>query len=646
MRIGRRGFIGGALAAGVWHAIATPPSGRIARIGHMTDTHVVGNIKSLDRVRMALKLFKAEGVEMIINNGDIAERHIPEAYRLYRKAVNDVFPDAATRPREVFAYAWHDQHGHQRATGADPKDYMAAFEDVRKELQAADPVVCDFVWQGLPFVVMSEFTGNPGFPTWVEYENTVARVCAANPGKPVFVVDHVPPMGTTYHCWSWGNSNCRRILDKFPQVVSLSGHVHGSLANERLIWQGGFTAINAGCLQSWDGFLAGSKPNSGNNKKSYAVLVIDVYHDRLVVYRLDVRDGSEVGQPWVVPLPFAAKTAPYRAGEHEKKFKVPEFAAGTSLSLAAKGDPFEGWELTIPETMADGKVPYGYRARMQRKDSSGGWNTFARDDLMAEFWKRPQERDGRIVHFLHSGFFAEGEKFRISVTPMDFFYREGKPIFIDVPHGANLKTIWECTDPMKEMRYYEGGKPLDPDAEGWVAPKTIHGQFRVTKGALKEAVRDGLNQFLVDIETDQKDGDWHTWGITLRGGGCGNLANFRTPVGKPGVLTYVMPFTLPKGKEFTGNCELSFFVRPEPVKGGRFAIRRLRLVSGDSCAKEYAVIGTYDDTCDSIFWGIADVRESRNPKHVNDATKDDPYVYYNIVKEELAKWRKQQPTRK
>ena len=53
-------------------------------------------------------------------------------------------------------------------------------------------------------------------------------------------------------------------------------------------------------------------------------------------------------------------------------------------------------------------------------------------------------------------------------------------------------------------------------------------------------------------------------------------------------------------------------------------------------AKEYAVIGTYDDTCDCIFWGIADVRKSQNKIHVHESTKDDPYIYYNVVKEEIA----------
>ena len=107
MNVTRRNFIGGAVAAGAWTTFGIPDSGRIARIGHMTDTHVLGDIRTFSRVRKALELFKAKGVEMIINNGDIADCHIPEAYRLYRKVTNEVYPDAATRPREVFAYAWH-----------------------------------------------------------------------------------------------------------------------------------------------------------------------------------------------------------------------------------------------------------------------------------------------------------------------------------------------------------------------------------------------------------------------------------------------------------------------------------------------------------------------------------------------------------
>ena len=52
-------------------------------------------------------------------------------------------------------------------------------------------------------------------------------------------------------------------------------------------------------------------------------------------------------------------------------------------------------------------------------------------------------------------------------------------------------------------------------------------------------------------------------------------------------------------------------------------------------ATKYIVVGSYDDTCDAIFWGIADVSASTTECHKNAATVGDPYVYYNIVKAKL-----------
>ena len=91
-----------------------------------------------------------------------------------------------------------------------------------------------------------------------------------------------------------------------------------------------------------------------------------------------------------------------------------------------------------------------------------------------------------------------------------------------------------------------------------------------------------------------------------------------------------------------GSTDLARFVAPNSGVGPKEWVRvdanewraRVKWALG---AKEYAVIGTYDDTCDCIFWGIADVRGSRNPIHVHKSTKNDPYAYYNIVKEEIAK---------
>ena len=52
-------------------------------------------------------------------------------------------------------------------------------------------------------------------------------------------------------------------------------------------------------------------------------------------------------------------------------------------------------------------------------------------------------------------------------------------------------------------------------------------------------------------------------------------------------------------------------------------------------AEEYMVLGSYDDTCDGIFWGIADVSGSTTAYHKNESTVYEPAVYYNIVKKTL-----------
>ena len=57
MQINRRHFIGGMAAAGAGSLLGVPASGRVARVGLVTDTHVGTTMESCARVRAALELF-------------------------------------------------------------------------------------------------------------------------------------------------------------------------------------------------------------------------------------------------------------------------------------------------------------------------------------------------------------------------------------------------------------------------------------------------------------------------------------------------------------------------------------------------------------------------------------------------------------
>lgn len=100
MKINRSGFIwsfGAAMLApgGAW-AGEVP----LLRIGVMTDTYVGNTKKSCSRARLAYELFRNIGVDLIVNDGDVADHHYPTGYTAYREMVEETF---AIDPRKVYA---------------------------------------------------------------------------------------------------------------------------------------------------------------------------------------------------------------------------------------------------------------------------------------------------------------------------------------------------------------------------------------------------------------------------------------------------------------------------------------------------------------------------------------------------------------
>lgn len=504
MKLTRRGFIGGsasALPGFVWAGL--PASAPALRIGVMTDTHVGKTVGSCERVRMALELFKEKGAELVINNGDIADHHYPTGYEAYRQVFEEVYAGGA-KPREIYAYAWHDAFGYKgHPRGSEVEDAPEAFEDVRRLLRAPHGHTAEIRFKGYTFLVMPQFTGSKGFLSWAEYEEKVAAACRANPGKPVFVVDHVPPAATVYDSIKWGCRRTRQVLDRYPQVIDLSGHVHGSLRNDLFIWQGNFTVINSGCLNGWDGLYAGTY--RGYDKKEFGVLTIDVCDDRLLVRRWDVRDRTEIDpeHPWIVPLPFVAATAPYRRETRRAREPRPVFAADTRVRAeVVVNKAFEGVRVTFADTA---KGTMLYRITAARKDAAGGWTDCAMCECFSEYSLRPQDRKGELAYLLPEAYLAPSTGYRISVTPLNQYGDAGKPLFAEVqtPAYAVAPVVWSCAEPMKDLRFVTQSrvpKPYAVGADGFYGP-LADGSSRLVLPEAPFRGAPGKYRLIVDLHT-------------------------------------------------------------------------------------------------------------------------------------------------
>ena len=547
MELKRREFLVGAAGFVPFAGVLAAPAGeRRMRLGVMTDTHVGKTVESCGRVRQALELFKAKGAEMIINNGDIADWHYPTGYQAYRQVSEEVY-GTDYHPREIFTYAWHDAfayQGHARSMAV--ADGPAAFEDARRLLKAPNGHTAEIDFKGYKFLVMPQFTGAKGFLTWEEYEAKVAAACKATPDKPVFVVDHVPPSGTVYNSYNWGNASTRRVLNKYPQVVDFSGHVHGSLRNDLFIWQKEFTVINSGCLQVWHGLLAASAPT---RKQSFGVLTVDVYDDRLLVRRWDVRDQSEIDaeHPWVVPLPFVAETAPYTRERRKAAEPTPHFGAADRLAVAVEGKPFKGFRLTFPEVEKNTML---YRIEAQRKGADGNWGTFTWLEIHSDYWVAPKDRTGKVDFLFSAVYFEPDGEYRFAVTPENQYGVRGDAIYAEAKAPGEFvqaKTIFESKDPMNEMELCtaaEKPKRFVADAEGFYGPlktgsvllKLPEGLFKSPKGTRFRAT--------VDMRSIQpEEGTFMT--ITLKDPKepLGVAVPTSSPGGDSGNERYVLEFT-------------------------------------------------------------------------------------------------------
>ena len=464
------------------------------KVGLVSDTHVGETVESCARVRAALEIFRREGAALVCNLGDIADHHYPQGYRSYRAVFNEVF--GANRPKEAYVYAGHDATRYKGgANGVDPATRDQAFEDLRRLLEIPHGPYAAFDVHGYPFVIV------PQYVDLARMEEMIVRAETDFPDKPVFVLDHVPAYATTHNTTKWGDPARRKLLDRHPRVVHLDGHTHASLRDEEQIWQGGFTTVNACTLQGWAGKLVGGNPS---NKPAYGCLVMEVFADRLVFRRYDIRDGSEyrADAPWTVPWPFDPKTAPYREGA--RSLPPVTFAADASVTLAPPRPKAREIVFSVPAAREADNV-LTYRFELLRNG-----RPFARRDVFGEFYLRPADRTGRISCAFETGFFEKkDEPLVVRVTPVDFFGCAGQAVEspFAAPERAG-KVVFRSSDLAKD------GKFLDRlDGE---KPATVRDGFVTWRvGNVRLCVPDEAwagtgcpaYQVVLDLETEQpKDG--------------------------------------------------------------------------------------------------------------------------------------------
>lgn len=529
----------------------------VMRVAVISDTHVKEKAKSAFLVGEAYKLFRTLNVDVVINCGDIGDHYNEKAYQHYRNAVKAAYGNQKL-PVEFFAYANHDllRRKHKESQNK-------IFADVRKHLNIFHAPESITKLNGYNFVTVRQSIGEKKF------EEMIAQAVKDTPDKPVFLIDHIPAHSTVWDSDTWGSAWRRKVLEKYPQIVQFSGHIHGTLANELNIWQGKFTAVNAGGLAYWHAVLMG---NIVATRYSDMALVMDVYKDKLVMRRYFTKTKTEYQKdtPWVVTLPYKPENAVYSPEKRNAESSAPEFAKDAKVTVSVEAD---GVVVKFPRAQHKDGVFY-YKQELFRKEN-GKWMRFARRDIMGDFDLNP--RPAVVESFINIGYFDAGKEYKVAVTPVHAFGKAGKAIegtfaVKDVNIGSTV--VFESRNPMKDCPFLwglAGNKAVGKDKNGYYDFK---GQGRVV---FPDEIWKGptYTQFRITVEMHAKQGR-NRWTLTMRNIKPTSNGNnrFYTEPGDNGVQRYV--FDMYKSHPSYKYCLLIREGSPGKVRFDYIKIERLK----------------------------------------------------------------------
>ncbi|MGN0447406.1 MAG: metallophosphoesterase family protein [Acutalibacteraceae bacterium] len=300
-----------------------------------TEEALKNDDKYLQSLKNALTVLKNNGVDMILFAGDIGDLGTYFAFETYENAIDEVFPE--DRPIVQTVMGNHDFWNKDAKTAI---NHIKAFKEVTKESPWTHYVVNGYHFIGASPNYGSMSAGYRLTSRWLARE--LEKASEASEGKPIFVMTHNQPFNTCYGSDEWGDKTLNKVLEKYPNVVSLSGHSHYSILDERSIWQGEYTVMSTQSL-SYTELETGKEngtipPNADATPMGY---IMDFNKDSVDIHRISFAQGGmgkeeKADSLWSLPIPYT-NDGRY-AFESRKALNTAPTVTDTKGSAVTEGD--------------------------------------------------------------------------------------------------------------------------------------------------------------------------------------------------------------------------------------------------------------------------------------------------------------------
>ena len=362
--------------------------------------------------------------DLVVNNGDIndsgRDANAVAYYKMRCDARLGDIPHIACMGNHEIEFI-PPEMASTRTSEACLRDFNAVFG------YGADEHVVRRTIRGFDFIALS-LSRSAGY-TEEEIallKSAIDAAMARDAAKPIFVVTHYHPFGTVNGSNQEAQGGAlRRLLDAYPQVISISGHSHNPLQDPRSIWQGAFTAIDTSTLCYG---CVGNKPPAANQisclvpygHEAVGFIFLEVHADRLVFRRYSARERCEIEpeNPWIVPWPHDPRNAPYAWERRRAAEAAPQFGCDPEPTLWYDF----GYVYLMFNAAARRESVFGYSVELA--EAGGETRSYFH---LSDYYRVAANRTDRIVFKAPPGSLKAGASYRCRIFPVGFFGREGSP---------------------------------------------------------------------------------------------------------------------------------------------------------------------------------------------------------------------------
>lgn len=320
----------------------TVGNGKTIKIGIISDTQLPRNNKKTtyrEHLLKALTQLKEQNVEMIIHAGDVGDSSSSYAYKTYNEVFNSVYTDKNNVPEKLYILGNHDMWGISNRNSPGPKHRK--FKRILGETPNSHKVVNGFHFIGASPDQGSTSEGYSEKATaWLEEQIEIA--VKDTPDMPVFVVTHQNPADTVYGSDDWSDPALDPVLRKHSNVVSISGHSHYSLLDERSIYQNAYTALQTQSLAYIENETGKFDPFKGKiasvppKDEDYPfMMIMEVGEDNTKIHRWNITDNKEekADRLWTIDYPLTKENFKYTTELRKSANQAPSMANSKEVTL-------------------------------------------------------------------------------------------------------------------------------------------------------------------------------------------------------------------------------------------------------------------------------------------------------------------------